>query len=287
MSISRITTLSLALLIGVSGRATAATIVFPDFSSTSGLTLSGNATTTTTADGAVLRLVPAAGGQAGSAFSTATINASNFSTVFEFRLTNPGGCCDAGGQFGADGLVFVVQNISSSIGGGGGGMGYAGVTPSVGVEFDTWFNTEVGDINSNHVGIDQNGSVNSLTQLPVTPNFDNGELWTAWIDYNGTALDVRVTNTGVRPVLPTITQIIDIPGIISSPTAYVGFTAGTGFAFENHDILSWQYTDAFQDGGVPVPSAVPEPGTLILLGTGALAFVRRVRRQRAQVQSPE
>jgi hypothetical protein len=225
-------------------------------------------------------LVPAAQGQAGSAFSTTPINASNFSTVFEFRLTDPGGCCDAFGQFGADGLVFVVQNVSASIGGAGGGMGYAGVSPSVGVEFDTWYNSEVSDINSNHVGVDLNGSVTSAVSTAILPNFDNGGLWTAWIDYNGTLLDVRVTNTGVRPLLPTLSYAVNIPTVLSSTTAYVGFTAGTGFAFANHDVLSWQYSDTFQEDGVPVPTAVPEPGTLMLLGTGALALVRRVRRQR-------
>lgn len=283
MSISRITTLSFALLIGGGSHAVAATITFPDFSSTSGLTFSGSATTTTTpADGPVLRLVPALQSQAGSAFSSATINASNFSTVFQFRLTNPGGCCDGYGQFGADGLVFVVQNVSSSIGGGGGGLGYAGISPSVGVEFDTWFNGDVGDVNSNHVGIDTNGSVTSLTQLPVTPNFDNGDVWTAWIDYDGTALDVRVNNTGVRPVLPTLSALVDIPTLISSPTAYVGFTAGTGFAYENHDILAWEYSDTFRQGGVDVPSTVPEPGSLLLLGTGGLALAQRLTRRRAK-----
>jgi hypothetical protein len=273
-----------SMLIGVLGAAapaSAATIVFPDFSSTAGLTLSGSAAiATTAADGSVLRLVPATEGQAGSAFSTVPINASNFSTVFEFRLTDPGGCCDGFSQAGADGLVFVVQNVSASIGGGGGGMGYDGVSPSVGVEFDTWWNGYALDINSNHLGIDLNGNVASVVSTPISPNFDNGTQWTAWVDYNGTLLDVRVNNTGVRPLLPTLSYALSIPAILGSTTAYVGFTAGTGYAFANHDVLSWQYSDTFQEGGVTVPTAVPEPGSLMLLGTGALALVRRVRRQR-------
>jgi hypothetical protein len=266
----------------------AATITFADFSSTAGLTLNGSATNVNTAaDGWVLRLVPATTSQSGSAFSTASINANQFSTAFDFRLTNPGGITDSSGQTGADGFVFVVQNVSSSIGGSGGGLGYQGIGSSVGVEFDTWRNLEFSDQSSNHLGIDVNGSVTSVQATDVSPLFDNGGMWTAWIDYNGSLLEVRVSNTGVRPLLPTMSRIIDIQSIIGSPTAFVGFTAGTGAAFANHDILSWTYTD-FQTGGVDPgvpPGAVPEPGTLLLLGTGALGLARRMRRQTAARQA--
>src|SRR5215831_6928904 len=43
---------------------------FPDFSSTAGLTFVGAANTTTTSDGAVLRVTPASGSQSGAAYST-------------------------------------------------------------------------------------------------------------------------------------------------------------------------------------------------------------------------
>lgn len=127
-----------ALSMTASLPAGAVVITYPDFSSSAGLTLNGAATTVDNGidPEPVLRLVPAATSQSGSAFGSATVNAATFSTYFEFRITEPGGIFD-GFQTGADGLVFVVQPVSSSIGGAGGGLGYQGISPSVGVEFDT------------------------------------------------------------------------------------------------------------------------------------------------------
>jgi hypothetical protein len=276
-----------AILAAAATRADATTITFSDFSSTAGLTLNGSAASTITGDGAVMRLVPANFSQSGSVFSSASINASNFSTAFTFRLTDPGGfCCDESGDIGADGFVFVVQNVSSSIGGGGGGLGYQGIGASAGVEFDTWNNgndgSTINDSDSNHLGIDTNGSVFSLAQIPVAPNFDNGALWTAWIDYDGTNLEVRTNTTGVRPVAPNLSLALNIPALLGGSTAFVGFSAGTGADFANHDILSWTYSDEFKPGGVDPGASVPEPGTLFLLATGGMALVRR--RARARVQ---
>src|SRR5262245_47242123 len=108
--------MSVALLFAFAGQARATTILFSDFTSTLGLVLNGSTATAVTGDGTVLRLVPAAPNQSGSAFSQATINAGTFSTFFKFRLTNPAGISD-GVEVGADGFVFVVQPVSSSIGG--------------------------------------------------------------------------------------------------------------------------------------------------------------------------
>jgi hypothetical protein len=246
-----------ASLFFTSFAANATVIKFNDFSDTSILTLNSDAQVTNTSDGNVLRLTPAQIDQAGSVFSSATINASNFSTAFSFRITSPGGTIfDCNTEAGADGIVFVVQSVSSSIGGLGVGIGYSGITNSIGVEFDTWCNQAMNDPSSNHVGININGSVNHGSGSPntvnVTPNFDNDGIWYAWVDYNGTLLEVRVSQTNVRPTTAILTRNLDVPTILGQTSAYVGFTSGTGADWGNHDILSWEYRDQFNPVGAEV-----------------------------------
>lgn len=218
---------------------------FPNFANAAPLTLNNDAHVMTTSDGPVLRLLGAQTWRSGSAFSTVQGDASSFSTSFRFRITNPGGAQDPTGAGGGDGMVFVIQNVASNVGTAGGGIGYMGIPNSVGIEFDTWRNDPFHDPSSNHLGIDIAGQIDHGTGSPytidVSPDFDDGNIWYAWVDYDGTTLQVRANQTGVRPAAPLLSRVLDIPTILNSPTAYLGFTSGTGNAYENVDILSWRY----------------------------------------------
>lgn len=244
-------------------------MTYNGFSDISSLTLNGATAVAATNDGAVLRVTPATSGQSGSAFSTVTVNAARFSTFFKFRITEPGGSIfDCNTESGADGLVFVVQSVASNIGGSGGGIGYAGIGTSIGVEFDTWCNAANNDPNSNHLGIDRNGSVDhgsgaDSNTVTISPNFDDGNIWYVWVDYDGTVLEVRANQSGLRPSLPTLSQSIDIPTTLGGVTdAYVGFTSGTGSDWGNHDVLFWEYREDFDPiSGVSPCCAEYDPAT--------------------------
>jgi Legume lectin domain len=273
------------------GSSQALTVTYGDFSNLSDFQQNG--ATAAIADPVtdnfgrpVLRLTNALG-QSGSAFLTNTINLANqasFSTFFTFRISNPLGISDSDGQ-GADGIVFVVQTVSNTAGGSGGGIGYSGITRSVGIEFDTWDNgAGLNDPNGNHVGIDLNGGFNGATQT-IGTRMNNGADWFAWIDYNGSTdlLEVRLSETNVRPAAATLTRTADLVEVLGQTNAFIGFTSGTGAAGGFHDIVNWQFRDDYQPiDPNPNPNPVPEPQSLALvsIALSALAVLRRRRGSR-------
>ncbi len=272
--------LALALALSVPIHAGATTLLFNDFSSTSGLQLNG-ATAAINPGGQgvldfngdrVLRLTNDLG-QSGSAFSTTAISLdtdASFSTRFEFRITDQQ-------NGGADGIVFVVQTVSNTAGGAGGGIGYFGLPNSVGIEFDNWFNAGF-DPNANHAGIDLNGSITSNPTVLLDPiaQLDSGNVWTAWIDYDGASdlLEVRANITGVRPATALMSSTVDLVSVLGVTDAFVGFTSGTGAAGGDHDILSWEFRSTFN------PIDAPEPSVLGLLALGLVGLAARRRNQR-------
>lgn len=268
-----ITILAMGAAMLAPSAAGATTIVFNDFSTTTGLQLNGGSATANDGVRDVLRVTSSQYDQAGSVFSTnpVTLGADvSFSTRFTFNFNNP-----LGG--GADGVVFTVQTNSSNVGGIGGGIGYQGIPNSVGIEFDNWYNGDFGDQDDNHVGINIGGSITSVAQTSSPFALDSGQDLTAWVDYNGATklLEVRFANNNVRPAAALLSHNVDLVSVLGTPNAYVGFTSGTGAAAANHDIVNWEFRDVY----APISSGVPEPQTwaMMIMGFGAVGALARRR----------
>ena len=131
-------------LVGLHSYASGDKIITPNF------VLNGDATIQ---PGNVFQLTPAIGNQSGSVWNNIQINLNN---PFHFNIDIFLGCNNGG----ADGIAFVLQPISTSLGSSGGGLGYAGISPSFSVEFDTWQNSQYADPSYDHIAIQRNGILN-------------------------------------------------------------------------------------------------------------------------------
>ena len=112
--------------------------------------------------GPSLRLTPSVASQSGAVWYRRKENVyEGFDTTFRFEISNPSFVCDRLNDVntrcrsrGADGLAFVLQDVSpTALGLGGSGLGYEGIFNSLAIEVDTYFNYDQLDFYENHVSI--------------------------------------------------------------------------------------------------------------------------------------
>lgn len=157
----------------------------------------------------------------------------NLTQSFDYKFNVYLGCKD---QDGADGIVFVLQPISTSIGTTGQGLGFGGVSPSIGVVIDTWQNTDFGDPSFDHIGIYKNGDVNNnhagaciagpVGALQDDGNIEDCEWHTFRIIWDAPSQNLSAQFDGVDRVKVNI----DLVNIIfnGDPNVFWGFTGATG-----------------------------------------------------------
>lgn len=203
--------------------------------------------------GAQLTLTSGQNSQTASAYAPGRLNVQSFTTNFNFQLQNAQ----------ADGMMFVIQNAGpAAIGDGGGGLGFSGLAPSVGVKFDLYSN--VGETPTS-TGLYLNGA------SPTTPSQDlgafgidlhSGHLMNAALTYDGATL-IMVLTDQVTGRSATFRWTVDIPGTVGGASAYVGFTAATGGLATTAIVNNWK----FSSGSTPTslipgsPQCANENGT--------------------------
>ena len=201
-------------------------VQYTSFPSSSGLTLNGSAGVVNP----VLR-VTTNRNTAGSAFVTAAQNVQRFSANFDLRT--PSGS--------TEGCTFTIQGVSASVlGGTGSGLGFAGLVKSVAVKFDTRNSSGEG---TSSTGLYINGAAPTLpcTNL-LTSNVDlaSGHVIHVTLDYDGATLQVNIRDT-VTGVSAAQSYTVDIPAVVQSSTAWVGFTGSTGNATVTQEIQAFTY----------------------------------------------
>lgn len=174
-------------------------------------------------------LTQAENNQSGSVWN---MNKIRLSSSFEFRFDVNLGCKDGDG---ADGIAFVLQPISTNVGTQGGGIGFEGVRPSVGIIIDTWQNNENNDPYYDHISININGDLthNSSNNLagPVqalngSDNIEDCQWHSLTVRWDAITHELSAYVDNVLRVSATIDMVRDI--FNNDPDVFWGFTSATG-----------------------------------------------------------
>jgi hypothetical protein len=224
------------------------------FASVQGLTLNGS---TVNSDDSRLQLTNGGLYQAGSMFYSQPVNVQTFTTDFAFQLSSAQ----------ADGFTFTIQNMgSTALGSSGGYLGYAGqapnpgITNSVAVKFDIYNNSGEG---TDSTGVYTNGAMPTVPAVNIASSgiqLNSGDSIRAHLTYDGTNLSMTLTDSVTNKTF-TLTQAINIPQVVGSNTAYVGFTGGTGGLTASQKILTWTYASQPLASATAAPVFSPTAGS--------------------------
>ncbi|MEL7247086.1 MAG: gliding motility-associated C-terminal domain-containing protein [Bacteroidota bacterium] len=201
-----------------------------------------NGTATAIGD-SCFQLTPTEDFQAGSIWNEEKVN---LNESFEVLVDIFVGCQDLEG---ADGIVFGLQPVSTAIGTAGESLGFGGVQPSLGVEFDTHENINLADPIFDHIAIIRDGQLNHnvpqgalagpIQATSFTGNIEDCEYHPLRIRWDVEALTLSVYLDCELRLTYTGDIVNDIFG--GDPLVFWGFTSATGGLNNIHEIC-FNYT---------------------------------------------
>ena len=181
---------------------------------------------------------------------------------------------------GGDGFAFVLHNDANrtkALGVDGERLGYTGIRNAIAVEFDTWYNPDIGDLFHDHISLQASGPLAPLasnqSQLmgAARPHpLADGKVHSVKLQYFPHLKYELLEHFSATPQLVPFlkdagesrrigTFVVYIDNMTTPLTAvpinlnvamdlpdgqaYVGFTASTGKAWERHDMLSWYFCE--------------------------------------------
>src|SRR5262249_54561244 len=179
-------------------------------------------------------VTPNAQNQHGSVVSDVRVDLTKtFDITFDINVGN--------NDNGSDGMAFVLHNDplgDQALGGLGGNLGMFGIKNGVGIEFDTYDNTEApNDIANDHTNFDNTGVLYNANNAALSPVMDLGNI------EDGQWHQVHVVSDGQTAISYTFDgvqmsslSLATAESYLTSQYASFGFTGGTGGASEQEQV---------------------------------------------------
>lgn len=137
---------------------------------------------------------------------------------------------------GADGIGFILQTQGTNLGATGQGLGFKGISPSLGVLIDTWQNNDENDPSYDHVAIQINGVSDHLAPTgnltgPVQvadgqDNIEDGQWHLFRIRWDAATFTLEVSVDNVLRLTAVKDLVTDVFG--GNPSVFWGFAGSTG-----------------------------------------------------------
>ena len=143
-------------------------------------------------------------------------------------------------ESGADGVAFVLQNLDTGQGSTGGGLGFGGgspISPSMAIEFDTYYNLGFDPVGvaspsaDDHIAFVENGNTSVMPlaeDVTIVDNLENGNyhrVVIAW-DSENQILSFEFTHSNGNVYADA--KSVNLIALMGSSIAFWGFTASTG-----------------------------------------------------------